>query len=139
MRKATEVSRFNTAVTTPTMATAPHEEEHTARSGAGQTVARRRERAVFVGNQANQQQPGNQYEWCPVLRRSRPRCRRVQRNGDHQSGDADAGEAPTKQTLPIAAGLQGHDVVVHRLRIDHSPKLGRSENGPAEACELCFR
>ena len=106
-----------------------HEEEHTARSGAGQTVARRGEQAIFVGNQADQEQPGNEDERCPVLGSRGPGCRRVQRSGDQQSGHADAGESPTKQTLTVAASFQGHCVGIHRLRIDHSPKLGLLTEG----------
>ena len=106
---------------------------NTARSSAGQAVARRGEQAIFIGDQANQQEPGNENERCPVLGGRRPRCRGVQRNRDHESGDADAGEAPTKQALTVAASFRGHRAVIFRLRIDHSPKLrdGRGQPKPA--------
>jgi hypothetical protein len=103
----------------------PDKEKGAVRCHAGQTMARRREQSIFVGNEANQQESGHENERCPVLGGRRPGRRWVQRSCYHQSGEADNGEAPTKQTLTVAARFQGRGVVVYRLRIDRSPKVGR--------------
>ena len=72
----------------------PDEEKDTVRRHAGQTVARCREQSIFVGDEANQQQPDNENERCPVL------------GHRHRAADGYSAVATTNPATPTPARPQ---------------------------------
>ena len=72
MRKVTDVSRFSSVVTVTTSTHGPDVEQHAVGGEPGQGVAAGGEQPVPVGDEADEEEAGDQDEGRPVLGRRRP-------------------------------------------------------------------
>ena len=87
----------------------PHEQDHAARRRTGQPVAHSGEQAVVIGDQTDQQQPGNEDERRPVLGGRRAGRRRMERGSGRQPGEADTSQGPPGEMLTAVRRYQGRE------------------------------